>query len=154
MAQNENVILPFTYKHVANAIISYGDLHGIVRVYFDMKLPRFRVIAFWPEEQSKAIAFANRDKNRWLFLFEWDTLEEIDIDDNDLIMDSPETDYDYIAWKNDPIAQQNDLSFKEYLFITGNTLMHLKAYLVKKMEKQNLAEKWLSEYKSRLNSAK
>jgi len=154
MAENENIQLPFTYKHVANAIISYPDLHGVVRVYLDMKMPRFRVVAFWPEEQSKAIAFAKRYKNRWMFLFEWDTIDELDIDDNDLIIDSPEKDYDYIAWKNDPKAQQNDLSFKEYLFITGNTLMHLKSYLVKKMEKQNLAEKWLSEYKSRLNRAK
>jgi len=39
-----------------------------------------------------------------------------------------------------------------YLIMTKNIRMHLKEYLVKKMEKENIMQKWIAEYKSFLHS--
>jgi len=148
MAENETVNLPFTYKHVALQIISQPRLNGVIQVYYDLKTHKFKTVSFPFYAKNKATL----NPKRYWFIYEWDTIDELYISDNDLIIDSPEKDYDYIAWKNDPIAQKSNLSFKVYLIMTENIRMHLKDYLVKKMEKENMMQKWIAEYKSFLNS--
>jgi len=148
MTENETVNLPFTYKHVALQIISQPELNGVIQVYYDLKTHKFKTISFPLYAKNKP----ELNPKRYWFIYEFNTIDELYISDDELIIGSKETDYDYVKWENDPIAQKSNLSFKVYLIMTKNIRMHLKEFLAKKMEKENIMQKWIAEYKSFLNS--
>ena len=124
--------LPFDYWDVANEVVENRTKWGVAVIWYNVK--------------TKHLFAAPDDvpinDPRIVKLFQWSVDDEDDLDAEDLEL--PGKDDVYEDFYEDDMPERWD-SFAEYLRDSGIYDDRVSAYLVRKMEKENLAAKWAAQ---------
>jgi len=125
--ENAATQLPFDYWDVAEQVVENRDKWDPVFVYYNKETHE---LFAWPYEVQD---------NCCVELFKWSVVDdEVYLESEDLRLPGRDEDYDDF-YELDP--QKYD-TFAEYLQDNGEYDNRVSAYLVRKMEKDNLMAKW------------
>jgi hypothetical protein len=121
--------LPFDYDDVADEVVTHRAKWGVAVILYNVKTKHLFAV---PSEM--------RISDPWVVeLFRWSFSDEDDLTSEDLKLSGKDSLYDDF-YENVPRHWD---TFREYLEDAGEYDNRVQIYLVKQMQRENLAAKWL-----------
>jgi len=122
--------LPFDYDDVADEVVANRAKWGVAVILYNVKTKHLFAV---PAEMRI-------NDPRVVELFRWSFSDEDDLTSEDLKL--PGKDYDYDDFYENNVPHHWD-TFREYLEDAGEYDNRVQIYLVKQMQRENLAAKWV-----------